>query len=162
MTIVDDPTLQGGLVSSPFDGAGFPTQRTVILQNGKFNQWFHNIVRPSYRDYPTKGPTNLYIEPGRKNQDEIINLVANGAYIVSLKAFKNPCDEVHSTFLGRGFLIKGGKISPYSGKFVITTEINEIFKNVLEIGDDLQFSPWAGAFGSPTLLAERIRMMPII
>ncbi len=162
LTIVDDARFKGGLGSSPFDGVGFPSKKTPIIQNGRLVHWLENIIRPSYRDYPRVGPTNFYIKAGRKSQEEIIKHVASGAFIISLKAFKNAENESRSSLLGQGFLIEGGRISPCMGKFIISTEVENIFKNILEIGDDLQFIPWSGAFGSPTLLTEKIQLIPAL
>ena len=161
LTIVDDPTLIRGLSSLPFDGAGFPSKKTIVMQNGKINNCLENVIRPSYRDYPQIGPTNFYIKPGMKNQKEIIKFVARGIFIISLKAFKNPNEETVS-FLGQGFLIDGGKVSSFiNTKILINTEIKDLFKNILEIGSDLKFFPLSGAFGSPTLLMEKVKIMPV-
>lgn len=156
LTVVDNAKLEGGLGSLPFDGAGFPPKKTAIIQNGRLIHWLENIIRPSYRDYPGLGPTNLYIQSGEKSQEEMINHVARGVFIVSLKAFKNPYNKEKVSFLGQGFLIEGGKLSSKAGKFIITTEVKDIFKNILEIGHDLQFLPWSGAFGAPSLLIEKV------
>jgi PmbA protein len=162
LTIVDDAKLEGGLGSAPFDGAGFPSRKTVIIQNGRLIHWLENIIRPSYRDPPRIGPTNLFIERGEKTQEEIIDHVARGAFIVSLRAFNNPNTESKALFLGHGFLIEGGVLSSFAGKFIITTKIDLIFRNILEIGDDIQFIPWSGSYGSPTLLTQKVRLIPFV
>ncbi len=162
LTIVDDGTLDEGFSSSPFDGAGHPSKKIIVVQNGKIINWLDNIVRPSYKDYPQIGPTNLYIKPGFKNQEEIFKYVARGIYLISLKIFKNPNEESRASFIGQGFLIEGGKLSSFIGKILVTTDIKDIFKSILEIGNDLQFFPWSGALGAPTLLIEKVKILPII
>src|SRR6478752_7207883 len=42
ITIVDDGTIPGGFGSSPFDGEGVPTRRTVVVQTGILNSYVLN------------------------------------------------------------------------------------------------------------------------
>ena len=34
VTVIDDGTMPGGFGTSPFDGEGIPTRRTVVIENG--------------------------------------------------------------------------------------------------------------------------------
>ncbi|MFX4347583.1 metallopeptidase TldD-related protein, partial [Acinetobacter baumannii] len=42
VTLVDDPTLEKGLVSRPFDAEGTPARRTVVVEKGVFKTFLHN------------------------------------------------------------------------------------------------------------------------
>ena len=39
VTIIDDGTIPGGFGTSPFDGEGVPTRRTVVIENGMLNSY---------------------------------------------------------------------------------------------------------------------------
>src|SRR5581483_12359907 len=42
VTIIDDGTMVGGFGSSPFDGEGVPTRRTVVIDKGKLSSYLLN------------------------------------------------------------------------------------------------------------------------
>ncbi|MBI3296264.1 MAG: TldD/PmbA family protein [Deltaproteobacteria bacterium] len=77
------------------DDEGVPTERTVIIKNGKLNSYLHNResaalfqVAPTgnarawlYSDEPLIRMRNTYIEPGTQSLEEIINSTADG-YLV--------------------------------------------------------------------------------
>ena len=90
LTIVDDhtmllPTGAGGFGTSPFDGEGLPSQRTVVVENGVLRNYLlntytarklgmkstHNASR-GLAGTPGIGCGNLYLEPGTLTPDEII------------------------------------------------------------------------------------------
>src|SRR6476646_2089525 len=90
ITIIDDntmllPTGTGGFGSSPFDGEGLPTRRTVVVENGVLRNYMlntyaarklgmkstHNASR-GLAGTPGIGCGNLYLEPGTKTPEEIL------------------------------------------------------------------------------------------
>src|SRR5262249_16759607 len=42
VTIVDDGTMTGGFGTSPFDGEGVPSRRTVVIEKGQLNSYLLN------------------------------------------------------------------------------------------------------------------------
>src|SRR5579864_9562831 len=42
VTVVDDGTIPGGFGTSPFDGEGIPTRRTVVIENGVLKSYLLN------------------------------------------------------------------------------------------------------------------------
>ena len=42
INVIDDGTIPGGFGTSPFDGEGIPTRRTVIIENGVLKSYFLN------------------------------------------------------------------------------------------------------------------------
>src|SRR5580700_10888505 len=40
VNIIDDGTIVGGFGTSPFDGEGVPTRRTVVVENGVLKSYF--------------------------------------------------------------------------------------------------------------------------
>ncbi|MFQ5877368.1 MAG: metallopeptidase TldD-related protein [Acidobacteriota bacterium] len=66
LTIADDGRLPGMVGSAPFDGVGRRTGRTVLASGGVVRGRLcaenGNVVRPSVREPPCVGPTNLLAE----------------------------------------------------------------------------------------------------
>ena len=42
VTVIDDGTMRGGFGTSPFDGEGIPTRRTVVIENGVLKSYLLN------------------------------------------------------------------------------------------------------------------------
>ena len=42
VNIIDDGTIPGGFGTSPFDGEGIPTRRTVVIENGVLKSYLLN------------------------------------------------------------------------------------------------------------------------
>src|SRR5438477_2369190 len=46
VTVIDDGTIVGGFGTSPFDGEGIPTRRTVVIDNGVLTSYLLNTYTP--------------------------------------------------------------------------------------------------------------------
>jgi len=94
------PTGAGGYGTSPFDGEGLPSQRTVVVEEGVLRSYLlnsytarklgmrstHNASR-GLAGTPGIGCGNLYLEPGTLSADAIIRDIAAGLYVTSLMGF---------------------------------------------------------------------------
>ncbi|HME57394.1 MAG TPA: TldD/PmbA family protein, partial [Terracidiphilus sp.] len=105
VTIVDDntmllPTGMGGFGTSPFDGEGLPSMRTVVVEKGVLRNYLlntytarklgmkstHNASR-GLAGTPGIGCGNLYLEPGIQTPEQIIGEIRAGLYVTSLMGF---------------------------------------------------------------------------
>ncbi len=105
INIVDDHTMllgtgAGGYGTSPFDGEGLPSRRTVVVENGVLRTYLlntytarklgmkstHNASR-GLAGTPGVGCGNLYLEPGTLTPDEIIAQIPAGFYVTGLMGF---------------------------------------------------------------------------
>ena len=105
LTIIDDntmllPTGMGGFGTSPFDGEGLPSRRTVVVEEGVLRNYLlntytarklgmkstHNASR-GLAGTPGIGCGNLYLEPGTLTPEQIIAEVPAGLYVTSLMGF---------------------------------------------------------------------------
>jgi PmbA protein len=100
VTVVDDGRLDDGLGSSPFDGEGLPTRRTVVVEGGKLVNYLcdtysgRKLSRASTGNAsrsvggaPHSSPTNFVLQPGTASPEEIIKSVKSGLYVTELIGF---------------------------------------------------------------------------
>ncbi|MHB8169952.1 MAG: TldD/PmbA family protein [Thermincolia bacterium] len=170
ITIIDDGTLAGAVMSSPFDGEGVPTSRTVLVNGGKLQGFLYNTytaakdgvsstgngTRSSFKSTPEVGVTNLYIQPGNVTPDELIKDITDGIYITEVMGMHtaNPISGDFSVGAA-GILIENGQLtSPVRG-IAIAGNILELLSAVDGVGNDLRLM---GSKGAPTL---RIAQMTI-
>jgi PmbA protein len=166
LTIIDDntmllPTGAGGFGTSPFDGEGLPSLRTVVLQNGRLETWLlntysarklglkstHNASR-GLAGTPGIGCGNLYLEPGTLTPDQIIGDVAAGLYVTSLMGFGTNIVTGDYSRGATGLWIENGHLTHAVEEVTIAGNLAEMLQNVTAIGNDLVFR---GSVASPTL-----------
>jgi PmbA protein len=168
INIVDDATLKAGVMSSPSDGEGMPSQRTELVRAGKLETYLNNSYtakrsgtvttgnasRAGYSAGIGVGSTNLYIEKGTSSPEELISSVDRGLMVTGLLGVHtaNPISGDFSIG-ATGMLIEDGKkTSPVRG-VVISGNLLTLFKEVEAVGNDLTF--FAGK-GAPSMLTGKI------
>lgn len=166
LTIVDDntmllPTGAGGFGTSPFDGEGLPSQRTVIVERGQLKSYVlntytarklgmkstHNASR-GLAGTPGIGAGNLYLQPGALSPEEIIAAVPAGLYVTSLMGFGVNVVTGDYSRGATGLWIENGQLTHAVEEVTIAGNLAEMLRNVTAIGNDLVFR---GAIASPTL-----------
>src|SRR5205807_2464441 len=79
VTIVDDGTIPGGFGTSPFDGEGIPSRRTLVIEKGVLQSYLLNTYTAKKLGLATTGnaaraltgnpgirPGNFFLEKGQK------------------------------------------------------------------------------------------------
>ncbi|MGI4831230.1 MAG: TldD/PmbA family protein, partial [Janthinobacterium lividum] len=113
ITMVDDGTMVfdhalpdgsnlrvGGLGTSPFDGDGLPTRRTVVIERGvlkelllntytgrKLNMASNAKASRGLAGTPGIGGGNYFLEPGTQTHEEIVGEVKQGLLVLSTMGF---------------------------------------------------------------------------
>jgi PmbA protein len=166
LTIVDDnamllPTGVGGFGTSPFDGEGLPSRRTIVVESGVLRNYMlntytarklgmkstHNASR-GLAGTPGIGCGNLYLEPGTLTQDEIIASVPSGLYVTSLMGFGTNIVTGDYSRGAAGLWIENGQLTHAVEEITIAGNLAEMLTNITAIGNDLVFR---GSVASPTL-----------
>lgn len=160
VTIVDDGTLPGGLMSSPFDGEGVPSQKTTLVASGELLGFLHNsytgkregvsstgnAVRNSFKTPPEVGTTNFYLAPGEKEPEEIIGSTEKGFYVTEVMGMHtaNPVSGDFSVGAAGIWIERGELTIPVRG-MVIAGNILELLESIDMVGSDLRFFIGTGA-----------------
>jgi PmbA protein len=166
LNLIDDntmllPTGMGGFGTSPFDGEGLPSLRTVVVEKGVLQSYLlntytarklgmkstHNASR-GLAGAPGIGCGNLYLEPGTLTQEQIIAGVPAGLYVTSLMGFGVNVVTGDYSRGATGLWIDNGALTHAVEEITIAGNLAEMLMNVTAIGSDLEFR---GAIASPTL-----------
>ena len=91
VTIIDDGTMPGGFGTSPFDGEGIPTRRTVVVERGVLNSYLLNTYTAKKLGLKTTanasrglagtpgiGPGNYFLQAGPRTQKQLIGDIKEG------------------------------------------------------------------------------------
>lgn len=172
LTISDDPTIEDGLYSRPFDYEGVPSQKTPLIKNGKMVGLIHNTTSAflwrlllkfgsrttgnSYLgsavldEYGPKVlaplPTNTVYEPGDYSLEEMISESKRPTIYVTSNwytRFTSMVEGIFSTIPRDGiFLIENGQITKPICKIRIADNLLRMMKNIIAIGKDVKQIKW--------------------
>ena len=155
VSMVDDGSIPGLSGTLPFDSEGTPGSRTVIIENGIFKGYLHNLetailmgVAPTgngrSQDYNRRifaRMTNTFFDKGNWSNDEIIEDTKDGVYVVKSHSGMEDVvgGGVQVTAL-KGYLIKNGEKTTLLRSMALSGKVLDILKTIDAVGNKLDFS----------------------
>jgi PmbA protein len=169
LSITDDGTRIKGLGSAPFDGEGVPTRKNILVQNGVLKNFIYNTKaarragvkstgnasRGGFSNLPGIGVHNVFLEPGKYTQKEIIAGTKKGLFLKEVTGYG--IDAVNGNFSGgaSGFWIRNGEIvSPVKG-VTIAGKAFDILGGIDMMGNDIDMNK---VFSSPTFRVAEMQI----
>ena len=164
VTMIDDGTIVGGFGTSPFDGEGVPTRRTLAIDKGVLKSYLLNTYTARKLGLKTTGNAarglagnpgigtwNSYLEAGSKTPEQIIAGVKNGFYVTEFLGFGvNLVTGDYSRGAG-GLWVENGELTYPVEEVTVAGNLKDMLNNISEIGNDLVFR---GSTACPTLRIE--------
>lgn len=161
VNVIDDGTMPGGFGTSPFDGEGVPSRRTVVIENGVLKSYLLNTYTAKKLSLQTTanasrglagtpgiGPGNYFLQPGTKTPQQIIAEIKEGLYVTEFLGHGANLVTGDYSRGASGLWISGGDLSYPVEEITVAGNLKEIFFNISEIGNDLEFR---GAVACPTI-----------
>ncbi|HEY5562964.1 MAG TPA: TldD/PmbA family protein [Clostridiaceae bacterium] len=174
LTIIDNPLLAEGLMSSPFDSEGVPTYSKEVVKAGELKTLLYNLktalkdgvnstgngFRTNYTSPIEVAPSNFYIEPGRLSYLELIQELKEGLVINELQGLHSGANPISGDFslAAKGFLVKKGNIVGAVEQITISGNFYRLLKDIKAVGADMKFgmASGKGSFGSPSILIKEV------
>ena len=162
VTVVDDGTLNSRRGSLSIDDEGTPTEKTVLIDNGKLVGYMHDRLnarlmgtkstgngrRQSYAHQPMPRMRNTIMVSGDKDPAEILESTKNGIFAKSFAG--GQVDITNGKFVfsaNEAYKIENGKITtPVKGATLIGSGF-EVLKKVSMIGNNMELDPGIGTCG---------------
>jgi PmbA protein len=173
ITVIDDGTLvfdheggikAGGYGTSPFDGEGLPTRRTVLVENGILKNYVMNTYTArklgmastgnasrSLASNPGIGAGNFFLQPGTLTPEAIIGDVKSGLYVTEVMGFGVNLVTGDYSQGAAGLWIENGELAYPVEEITIAGNLKDMYRNISAIGNDLIFH---SASAAPTLRIE--------
>jgi PmbA protein len=161
VTVIDDGTIKGGFGTSPFDGEGVPTRRTLVIENGVLKSYLLNTYTAKKLGLQTTanasrglagtpgiGPGNYFLQPGTKTPQQIISEIKEGLYVTEFLGHGANLVTGDYSRGASGLWISGGELTYPVEEITVAGNLKEMFFNISEIANDLEFR---GAIASPTI-----------
>src|SRR5579871_888604 len=164
VTVIDDGTIPGGFGTSPFDGEGIPTRRTVVIENGVLKSYLLNTYTAKKLGLKTTanaarglagtpgiGPGNYFLQPGPKSAKELIGEIKEGLYVTEFLGQGANLVTGDYSRGASGIWISNGELTYPVEEITVAGNLKELFFNISEIASDLEFR---GAVAAPTIRIE--------
>jgi PmbA protein len=164
-TLADGKTIQvGGFGTSPFDGDGLPTRRTVVIERGILKHLMLNTYTArklgmestgkasrGLAGAPGIGGGNYFLSPSTLTPEQIIADVPNGLYVTQTMGHGVNLVTGDYSVGASGLWIENGELAYAVEEITIAGNLKEMFSNVVAIGNDLDFR---GSGAVPTVRVE--------
>jgi PmbA protein len=154
LTLVDDGTMARSMGSSPFDGEGVPTQKTILVENGVLKNFIYNTKaakragtkstgnasRGGFSSLPGIGTHNVYVMKGNHTRNEIIAATERGILLKEVTGYG--IDPVSGNFSGGAsglWIEKGEIVHPVKG-VTIAGPAFDILNSLDMMGNDLDLT----------------------
>lgn len=170
ITIVNDPLYDQAITRASFDDEGVACQKTVLIENGVFKSFLHNIstaqkcnatstgngFKPSLISPVGVSVYNFYLQPGKETEEELFKDANEGVYITSLQGLHSGVNAITGDFSlqASGYYLKDGKIERPVTLIVVSGNILELLSQVEGLGNDLFFN--FGRVGTPSIRVKEL------
>jgi len=161
VTVIDDGTMKGGFGTSPFDGEGVPTRRTIVIDKGVLTSYLLNTysgkklglqttgnASRGLAGTPGIGPGNYFLQAGTKTPQQLIADVKDGLYVTEFLGMGVNLVTGDYSRGASGLWISGGELTYPAEEITVAGNLKEMFMNISEVANDLEFR---GAVAAPTL-----------
>ena len=153
LSAYDDGRMPGEWGSDAIDDEGTPTQKTLVLEDGRLVSYLYDRLRAerdgvastgngrreSFRHLPIPRMTNTYIAPGEATPEAIIADVERGFYAASFGGGQvDPATGDFVFGVSEGYLIEAGKVTqPCRGATLIGNCLDALAA-IDAVGDDFE------------------------
>jgi len=164
VNIIDDGTIVGGFGTSPFDGEGVATRRTVVIENGVLKSYLLNTYTAKKLGLQTTGnasrglagtpgigPGNYFLQAGAKTPKELIAGIKEGLYVTEFLGQGVNLVTGDYSRGASGMWISGGELTYPVEEITVAGNLKELFFNISEIANDLEFR---GSVAAPTIRVD--------
>jgi TldD protein len=157
LNVVDDATLKGTPGHYFYDDEGVKGKKTTIIKNGALTGRLHskltsesfneelsgNMKAVQYNYTPIIRMSNIFIEPGKDDFDELLEKIDNGYYLINERGGQTMGDQF-SFGAEYGYEVKKGKICNMVRDINISGNLFKTLKNISAIGNDIVISEKGG------------------
>ncbi len=166
VNVVDDPFLPKAPGSRPFDGEGLASRRNVVVENGVLKTYLCDCYSARKLDRESTasasrgggggvgpGTTNFVLQPTDRPADDIIKTTEKGLLVVQMMGFGFNAVTGDFSRGASGFWIENGKITHPVSEVTISLNVDELFKRIDAVGDDLDLRT---STATPTFRVSRM------
>ncbi len=138
--IHENPLLQGGLSSSPFDGEGVATAAKNIVENGMLQSYILGSYSARKLGMQTTGNAggvrNLAIDPGERDLNSLIKEMDSGLLVTEMMGQGTNMVTGDYSRGAAGFWVENGEIQYPVEEITIAGNMKQMFSQLIAVGND--------------------------
>jgi PmbA protein len=166
VSVYDDGLLEGGLLTSKFDGEGVPCQKTSVIEKGILKNFLYdnytankaglestgNASRSglaSYASTPVLEASNFVFAKGNKTAEELVAEVDEGLIVYGVQGAhsSNPESGEFSVVATPAWKIENGSVTYAVRDVMLTGVFFDVLRNVSALGSNVRkmgqlVAPW--------------------
>lgn len=169
VTIVDDSLHPEGASSRHFDSEGYPSQKTILIDDGVLKSYLHNTKTAlkdsvkstgngsrSYKGSLEISTSNLILEADEHKEEELFATHDKVIEIVALQGMHSGANTISGDFSlsAEGFLYENGKRKHSLKQFTVSGNFLKMLENVEMIADNFSFN--SSSIGTPSVLIKEL------
>lgn len=170
-TVKEQPMFDKALTKIPFDDEGVLTTEKAIIDKGVFATALYDLKSANKAGKASTGngfrggsavsemPTNLIVEAGDKNLDELLEEVGEGIMLTDLSGLHAGVNAISGDFslLCEGYLIENGKKGRPVEQITVAGNFYDVIKSIKSVGNDIINVPSGeGEFFTPSVYIESL------
>jgi PmbA protein len=155
LSILDDPGIVKGMGSRNFDSEGLSLSSRIIFDKGVLKSYYIDTYygRKLGLKATSGSTTNLLIECGERDRDQIITSIDRGIMVTGFNGGNANGSTGDFSYGIEGFLVENGRIIMPVAEMNITGNMKTLWSNLAETGNDpYRKSSWL----TPTLVFSDI------
>jgi PmbA protein len=160
VTLVDDPTDVRAFTATDTDGEGLATRRNGLIEGGVLNKFVHNAYTArrmgtrstgsavrGFKSTPAVGCMATMLQPGDKTPQQLVAEVGDGVLVQEVAGLHSGVNPISGDFStgAEGLRIKAGELGEPLREFTIASTLQKMLKDIVAIGNDLEFLPMSAA-----------------
>lgn len=151
ITLIDDPTDSRAYGAHELDGDGLAARKNVLIENGVLKMFVHSWYSARRMGAATTGNAGgcgaLQLMPGSKSQAELIADIEEGVLIDSVQGLHSGVNPISGDFStgASGLMIRNGVTAEPVREFTIASTLQNMLKNVVAVGSDVDWLPMSAA-----------------
>ncbi len=171
ITLMDDAHDPKGFSTAPFDGEGYPTQVTTLIDNGTLRTYLHNTITAhkdnvqstgnaarGYKSSLMVAPSNLKLLAGKVEKADLFNYADEMIEVVALAGMHSGANSISGDFSlsAEGFFYKNGQKMGSLAPFTISGNFYDLLQNTVELANDFEFN--SSSIGAPSILVKDLNV----
>jgi len=173
VTVYDDGLLDGGLLTSKFDGEGVPCQKTLVIDKGVLKNFLYdnytankagaestgNASRTGLAPYastPVLEASNFTFKGGNRTPEELVGEVDEGLLVYGVQGAhsSNPESGEFSVVATPVWKIEDGNVAYAVRGVMLTGVVFDVLRNVSALGNNVRKM---GQLVAPWIRVENVR-----
>jgi PmbA protein len=161
LSLHDDPLEPAAPTASATDGEGIACRRVPLIEAGELVGFLHNAytarcmgtvttgsaARSSHRSAPSVGPKVITPAPGSGGTSDLLGRLGEAVLVTELSGLHsgvNPTSGDLSVGV-EGHMVRGGEVAEAVREVIISSTLQRMLADVVDVGGDLRYFPWEAA-----------------